>query len=134
VEASGSQAGGPVGLAPWLPLLLVHPSNDQCQHSHLPLPERCAKCNGGSDNSSSTHMALDGIGNTWWIPTFLLRYVGRMKQPDIQLSWREKLTINGVIVFYIIIFGQLFYPTKCRISMSLATYEGLCLQREQLCT
>lgn len=54
---------------------------------------------------------------TWWIPTFLLRYVGRMKRPDVQLAWREKLTIfwlifllNGTVIFYIVIFGRLLCP------------------------
>lgn len=63
----------------------------------------------------------------WWlfivwtvtglIPSFVLRYIGRMKRPDIRLAWREKLTIflliillNGVVIFYIIEFGRLLCP------------------------
>ncbi|KAF5358650.1 hypothetical protein D9758_007745 [Tetrapyrgos nigripes] len=56
-------------------------------------------------------------GTTWWIPTFLLSSVGRMKRPDIRLAWREKVTIfwlifllNGIVVFYIIEFGRLLCP------------------------
>lgn len=54
---------------------------------------------------------------TFWIPSPLLRYVGRMKRPDVRLAWREKvflcmiiLFINGVVVFYIIFFGKILCP------------------------
>jgi len=63
----------------------------------------------------------------WWlffvwfltglIPSFVLRYIGRMKRPDIRLAWREKVTIcflillmNGVVIFYIVEFGRLLCP------------------------
>ncbi|CAL1699920.1 unnamed protein product [Somion occarium] len=56
-------------------------------------------------------------GMTWWIPSFLLRTVGRMKRVDVQLAWREKLTIfllivllNGSIIFYIAVLGRLICP------------------------
>ena len=54
---------------------------------------------------------------TFWIPSFVLRIVGRMKRPDIRLAWREKLTIfwliflfNAIVIFYIIFFGRLLCP------------------------
>jgi chitin synthase len=54
---------------------------------------------------------------TFWIPSFTLRYIGRMKRPDIQLAWREKVTIfwlifllNATIIFYIVMFGRLLCP------------------------
>ncbi|KAI0677685.1 chitin synthase [Trametes maxima] len=54
---------------------------------------------------------------TWWIPSFILSKVGRMKRPDIQLAWREKVTIfwliflfNAIVIFYIIEFGRLLCP------------------------
>jgi chitin synthase len=54
---------------------------------------------------------------TFWIPSFVLRYVGRMKRPDVRMAWREKLTLifiifflNAVVVFYIIFFGNLLCP------------------------
>ncbi|KAG8786852.1 hypothetical protein FRC12_016164 [Ceratobasidium sp. 428] len=54
---------------------------------------------------------------TWWIPNFLLFHVGRMKRPDVQQAWREKVTICmlifgacGGVIFYIIIFGKLLCP------------------------
>ncbi|KAI0638620.1 chitin synthase [Trametes polyzona] len=54
---------------------------------------------------------------TWWIPSFMLNKIGRMKRPDIQLAWREKVTIfwliflfNAIVIFYIIEFGRLLCP------------------------
>jgi chitin synthase len=54
---------------------------------------------------------------TWWIPSFCLSWIGRMKRPDIRLAWREKLTIffliflmNAVVIFYIVEFGRLLCP------------------------
>lgn len=54
---------------------------------------------------------------TWWMPGFLLKYIGRMKRPDVQLAWREKVTIfwlifilNGLVIFYIVEFGRLLCP------------------------
>ena len=54
---------------------------------------------------------------TFWIPSFVLRYIGRMKRPDVRMAWREKLTLcalifllNGIVVFWIIEFGNLLCP------------------------
>ncbi|KAL1621729.1 hypothetical protein SLS56_009033 [Neofusicoccum ribis] len=54
---------------------------------------------------------------TFWIPSFLLTHVGRMKRPDVRQAWREKfvlvlliLLLNGIVVFYIIEFGRLLCP------------------------
>ena len=54
---------------------------------------------------------------TFWIPSFVLKHVGRMKRPDVRLAWREKLVliliiflINGTVVFYIVEFGNLLCP------------------------
>lgn len=59
---------------------------------------------------------------TWWIPNFLLHLIGRMKRPDVQLAWREKLTIfvlifllNGTVVFYIAVFGTLLCPNLNKV-------------------
>lgn len=45
---------------------------------------------------------------TWFVPNFLIRYVGRIKRKDVQLAWREKLAINlmiwllcGISVFFL---------------------------------
>lgn len=56
---------------------------------------------------------------TFWMPSFALRYIGRMKRPDVRLAWREKFVltaiiafINCFIVFYIIFFGMIICPNK----------------------
>ncbi|KAH9947887.1 glycosyltransferase family 2 protein [Amylocystis lapponica] len=62
---------------------------------------------------------------TWWIPTPLLSWIGRMKRPDIQQAWREKLALNmliwlvcGSAVFIIVFFGPLICPTEHVFSSS----------------
>ncbi|KAG8825644.1 hypothetical protein FRC19_010848 [Serendipita sp. 401] len=54
---------------------------------------------------------------TWWIPSFLLNYIGGMKRSDIRMAWREKVTICllifglcASILFYVIVFGKLICP------------------------
>lgn len=56
---------------------------------------------------------------TFWIPSFVLRYVGRMKRPDVRMAWREKIVLmmviaflNCFIIFYIVFFGNLICPNK----------------------
>ncbi|RMZ75637.1 hypothetical protein DV738_g5399, partial [Chaetothyriales sp. CBS 135597] len=72
-------------------------------------------------------------GSTFWIPSFLLRFIGRMKRPDVRLAWREKLTlvmiiflINAIVVFYIIEFGRLLCPNFDKVwnQKELATHQG----------
>lgn len=29
---------------------------------------------------------------TWWIPSICLKYLGRMKRPDVRMAWREKVS------------------------------------------
>ncbi|KAL1965512.1 hypothetical protein VTN77DRAFT_5595 [Rasamsonia byssochlamydoides] len=59
---------------------------------------------------------------TWWIPSFLLRYIGRMKRPDVRMAWREKVTLmflillfNAIVIFYIVEFGNLLCPNKNKV-------------------
>ncbi|KAJ4300526.1 hypothetical protein N0V88_003204 [Collariella sp. IMI 366227] len=54
---------------------------------------------------------------TFWIPSPLLSFVGRMKRPDVRMAWREKFVLclfivllNAIIVFWIIFFGRLLCP------------------------
>jgi chitin synthase len=61
-------------------------------------------------------------GFTFWIPSPLLKWVGRMKRPDVRMAWREKfvlfvliLLLNGAIVFYIVAFGKLLCPEKLKV-------------------
>lgn len=54
---------------------------------------------------------------TFWMPSFMLRYIGCMKRPDIRFAWREKVVLfllifllNAVVIFWIAEFGQLLCP------------------------
>lgn len=56
---------------------------------------------------------------TFWIPSPLLKHVGRMKRPDVRMAWREKLVLvffiflaNALIIFWIVAFGQLLCPNS----------------------
>lgn len=62
---------------------------------------------------------------TWWLPNPVLRYVGRMKRPDIRQAWREKLALNlliwficGCAIFVIAVIGPLICPTEHVFSSS----------------
>jgi chitin synthase len=59
---------------------------------------------------------------TFWIPSPLLKWVGRMKRPDVRMAWREKVVLfgliillNAAIVFYIVAFGKLLCPNKDKV-------------------
>lgn len=54
---------------------------------------------------------------TFFIPSVLLRGIGRMKRPDVRMAWREKLVLvmmifffNALVIFYIVAFGRLLCP------------------------
>ncbi|KIY53918.1 glycosyltransferase family 2 protein [Fistulina hepatica ATCC 64428] len=56
---------------------------------------------------------------TWWVPSFMLSCLGRMKRPDIRQAWREKLALNliiwficGVTIFVITVLGDVLCPTE----------------------
>ncbi|KAH0536150.1 hypothetical protein FGG08_006954 [Glutinoglossum americanum] len=70
---------------------------------------------------------------TFLIPSFVLRFVGRMKRPDVRMAWREKLVLvflifllNGTVVFYIIEFGRLLCPNydKAWSQKQVSTHQG----------
>ena len=70
---------------------------------------------------------------TFWIPSFVLRYVGRMKRPDVRMAWREKLVLimfifllNATVVFYIIEFGHLLCPNfdKAWNAQEVSEHQG----------
>ena len=59
---------------------------------------------------------------TFWIPSPLLKWVGRMKRPDVRMAWREKVVLvlliillNGTIIFYMVLFGRLLCPEKLKV-------------------
>ncbi|KAF7371090.1 Glycosyltransferase family 2 protein [Mycena sanguinolenta] len=70
---------------------------------------------GGAVDADAQDMAVDCV-----VPDVLypkLPSQGRMKRPDVQLAWREKLAIfllilllNATVVFYIVEFGVLLCP------------------------
>ena len=37
---------------------------------------------------------------TWWIPSPFLRWFGKMKREDVQMAWREKVTLCIIILFF----------------------------------
>lgn len=56
---------------------------------------------------------------TFWVPSPLMKWIGRMKRHDVRMAWREKLALmiliailNGTVVFYIVGFGNLLCPNK----------------------
>ncbi|KAJ5662206.1 Chitin synthase 8 [Penicillium maclennaniae] len=69
---------------------------------------------------------------TWFIPDFLIKFVGRMKRKDVRVAWREKLAINmiiwfscGVAIFMIVAFPGLVCPTQDVYSKGeLSTHNG----------
>ncbi|KZF23502.1 glycosyltransferase family 2 protein [Xylona heveae TC161] len=70
---------------------------------------------------------------TFFIPSFALRFIGRMKRPDVRMAWREKLVLmyiilffNGVVLFWIIEFGRLLCPTYDKVwnAKEVSTHTG----------
>lgn len=70
---------------------------------------------------------------TFWIPSFMLRYIGRMKRPDVRMAWREKLVLvwlifflNALIIFWIVIFARLLCPDidKAWSRNNVARHQG----------
>ncbi|KAK1829044.1 putative chitin synthase [Podospora conica] len=70
---------------------------------------------------------------TFWIPSPILKFVGRMKRPDVRMAWREKLVLcffiivlNAMIVFWIIFFGRLLCPNfdKAWAQKEVSTHQG----------
>ncbi|KAB2104734.1 Chitin synthase 6 [Alternaria gaisen] len=59
---------------------------------------------------------------TFWIPSPLLKWFGRMKRPDVRMAWREKFVLvmlivllNAIIIFYMVAFGKLLCPNKDKV-------------------
>ncbi|KAH8602128.1 chitin synthase-domain-containing protein [Bisporella sp. PMI_857] len=70
---------------------------------------------------------------TFWIPSFVLRYIGRMKRPDVRMAWREKVVlvwiiflINATIIFWIIGFGKVLCPNSDKVwdTQEVASHTG----------
>ncbi|KAJ5928475.1 Chitin synthase 8 [Penicillium verhagenii] len=69
---------------------------------------------------------------TFYIPDFLIKWVGRMKRKEVRVAWREKLAINmliwfacGCAVFMIVGFPGVVCPTQHVYSKGeLSTHNG----------
>ncbi|KAI9672400.1 MAG: hypothetical protein M1817_003422 [Caeruleum heppii] len=69
---------------------------------------------------------------TFYIPDFMIKWLGRMKRKDVRTAWREKFAINlliwlscGFVVFFIVIFPELICPKQEVYSAAeLASYDG----------
>ncbi|KAI5861877.1 glycosyltransferase family 2 protein [Durotheca rogersii] len=69
---------------------------------------------------------------TWFVPDFLIRWLGRMPRKDVRMAWREKLAINIMIwlsclisVFFIIVFPMLICPRQHVFSAEeLSSHDG----------
>ena len=69
---------------------------------------------------------------TWFIPDFLIKWIGGLKRKDVRTAWREKLAINlliwlscGFVVFFIVIFPQIICPKQYVYSASeLSSHDG----------
>ncbi|KAI3647041.1 hypothetical protein MP228_007262 [Amoeboaphelidium protococcarum] len=67
---------------------------------------------------------------TWWIPTFMIRLVGRMKTPAVIQAWREKVAINvlilfvsGMMLFIILGYATFLCPKQNVYSLGDMGYE-----------
>ncbi|ORZ12657.1 chitin synthase-domain-containing protein [Absidia repens] len=40
---------------------------------------------------------------TWWVPSPLLNWIGKMKRDDVRMAWREKFTLCLLIFFFSIV-------------------------------
>lgn len=56
---------------------------------------------------------------TFWIPSPLLKHVGRMRRPDVRQAWREKVVLvfliflcNAFMVFIIVGLGKILCPNR----------------------
>ena len=70
---------------------------------------------------------------TFWMPSFFLRHIGRMKRPDVRFAWREKVVLmlliflmNATIIFYIAAFGRILCPNydKAWNEREVSTHTG----------
>ena len=69
---------------------------------------------------------------TFFIPDFLVKWLGGMKRKDVRTAWREKVAINfiiwfacGFVVFFIIFFPQLICPKQDVYSAAeLTSFDG----------
>ncbi|RCH92938.1 hypothetical protein CU098_000513, partial [Rhizopus stolonifer] len=65
---------------------------------------------------------------TWWAPSFTLKHLGKMSRQDIQMAWREKVTLCLLIFLFsaaIIFFIVGLSPVVCPGTDTLYTSEDV---------
>ncbi|KAI8997880.1 chitin synthase-domain-containing protein [Pilobolus umbonatus] len=62
---------------------------------------------------------------TWWVPSPFMRWCGRMKRKDIQIAWREKLSLCmiifflcGFMIWFLAFFSKMICPRQEVFSQS----------------
>ncbi|RKP11372.1 chitin synthase-domain-containing protein, partial [Piptocephalis cylindrospora] len=67
---------------------------------------------------------------TWWIPTIFIATCGRMKRPDIQMAWREKVALclciflfSAAIIAFIVVLPILLCPRVYLYAPNEYTYH-----------
>jgi chitin synthase len=84
------------------------------------------------DSASRKRWVFMVYALTWFIPDFLIRWLGRMPRKDVRVAWREKVAINmliwfmcGVAIFFIIFFPMLICPRQYVYSAAeLSSFDG----------
>ena len=69
---------------------------------------------------------------TFYVPEFMIRWLGKMPRKDVRMAWREKLAINFIIwffclfaAFFIVVFPILICPKQNVFSAEeLSAYDG----------
>ncbi|KAL9105392.1 MAG: hypothetical protein Q9227_009430 [Pyrenula ochraceoflavens] len=69
---------------------------------------------------------------TFYVPDFMIQFLGRMKRKDIRIAWREKFAINiliwlscAFVAFFIVVFPQLICPKQYVYSAAeLSSHDG----------
>ncbi|KAI8338258.1 chitin synthase [Chlamydoabsidia padenii] len=70
---------------------------------------------------------------TWWVPSPLLSWIGKMKRDDVRMAWREKFTLcllifffSLVVLFFIVGLGYVMCPgTDTMYSTSNVAAHGV---------
>ncbi|KAI1493560.1 class V chitin synthase [Biscogniauxia mediterranea] len=84
------------------------------------------------DSPSRKRWVFMVFAMTWFIPDFLIRWIGRMPRKDVRMAWREKVAINFLIwllclfaAFFIVGFPMLICPKQYVFSSEeLSAYDG----------
>ncbi|KAI5921263.1 class V chitin synthase [Camillea tinctor] len=84
------------------------------------------------DSPSRKRWVFVVFAMTWFIPDFLIRWMGNMPRKDVRIAWREKVAINFLIwllclfaAFFIVGFPMLICPKQYVFSSEeLSSFNG----------